>query len=237
MPDHIAIIMDGNGRWAARRKMPRIEGHRRGVKVVKEIVTCCAELKLKALTLYAFSSENWARPDREVSFLMRILKLFLAKERRTMMKNNIKFNCIGRMSELPGFVRKEIEKTLKATEKNKGMVLSLALNYGGRIELIDAVRKLLKDILKYKGTIEPLKAVELVDEDTFSNYLYTAGLPDPDLLIRTSGEMRISNFLLWQIAYTELYVTKVLWPDFKRENLYEALEEYWKRDRRFGGIK
>ncbi len=228
--------MDGNGRWAVNRGLPRIEGHRRGVNVVKDIVTECRRIGVKYLTLYAFSSENWSRPEKEVSFLMRLLKLFLLKEKRTMMKNNIRFNVIGRYKELPAFVQKELVKAMKETSRNKGMVLNLALNYGGRIEIIDAVRKVVSDVLSSGAGITPESAAQAVNEDLISDYLYTGGMPDPDLLIRTSGEMRVSNFLLWQIAYSEFYVTQTLWPDFTASSLHEALEAYRKRDRRFGGI-
>ncbi len=228
--------MDGNGRWAVNRGLPRIEGHRRGVNVVKDIVTECRRIGVKYLTLYAFSSENWSRPEKEVSFLMRLLKLFLLKEKRTMMKNNIRFNVIGRYKELPAFVQKELTKAMKETSGNKGMVLSLALNYGGRIEIVDAVRRIVSDVLSSGSGMAPENAAQAVNEDLLSDYMYTGGMPDPDLLIRTSGELRVSNFLLWQIAYSEFYVTQTLWPDFTAASLHEALEAYRKRDRRFGGI-
>jgi len=203
---------------------------------VKDIVTECRRIGVKYLTLYAFSSENWSRPEKEVSFLMRLLKLFLLKEKRTMMKNNIRFNVIGRYKELPAFVQKELTKAMKETSGNKGMVLSLALNYGGRIEIVDAVRRIVSDVLSSGSGMAPENAAQAVNEDLLSDYMYTGGMPDPDLLIRTSGELRVSNFLLWQIAYSEFYVTQTLWPDFTAASLHEALEAYRKRDRRFGGI-
>ncbi len=203
---------------------------------MKDIVTECRRIGVKYLTLYAFSSENWSRPEKEVSFLMRLLKLFLLKEKRTMMKNNIRFNVIGRYKELPAFVQKELTKAMKETSGNKGMVLSLALNYGGRIEIVDAVRRIVSDVLSSGSGMAPENAAQAVNEDLLSDYMYTGGMPDPDLLIRTSGELRVSNFLLWQIAYSEFYVTQTLWPDFTAASLHEALEAYRKRDRRFGGI-
>ena len=225
LPSHIAIIMDGNGRWAKKRGLPRIFGHRQAMKNVKEIVTACAELKkISVLTLYALSTENWIRPKTEIKGLMSILRLYLVKERKTFMDNNIRLVTIGDSSRLPAEQQKLLDETKKLTENNNGMILNLALNYGGRQEILNAVNALLKNGQK--------KA----DEKDIESHLYTAGLPDPDLLIRTSGEMRVSNFLLWQIAYTELYVTAVLWPDFKTKNLYDAITEYQSRQRRFGGI-
>ncbi|OGF45381.1 MAG: di-trans,poly-cis-decaprenylcistransferase [Candidatus Firestonebacteria bacterium RIFOXYC2_FULL_39_67] len=237
LPRHIAIIMDGNGRWAAKKGLPRTAGHKKGMDTVDTIVTTCTNLGIKVLTLYAFSTENWRRPEKEVSFLMRLLKTYLILQRAKLMKNKIRLNVIGRLNELPGFVQKELAKTLKVTKNNTAMTLNLALNYGGRVEIIDAVRKILKDVIAAKGELNPETAINSIDEDTFSNYLYTAGLPDPDLLIRTSGEMRISNFLLWQIAYSEIYVTDILWPDFKEEDLYMSVLNYQHRERRFGGVK
>ncbi|MFH1074585.1 MAG: isoprenyl transferase [Candidatus Firestonebacteria bacterium] len=237
LPRHIAIIMDGNGRWAAKKGLPRTTGHKKGMDTVDMAVTACKNLGIKVLTLYAFSTENWRRPEKEVSFLMRLLKTYLILQRAKLMKNSIRLNVIGRLNELPGFVQKELEKTLKVTKNNTAMILNLALNYGGRGEIIDAVRRILKDILKAKKDVNPDAAVNLIDEDTFSNYLYTAGLPDPDLLIRTSGELRLSNFLLWQIAYSEIYVTDILWPDFNVEDLHRAVLNYQQRERRFGGVK
>jgi undecaprenyl diphosphate synthase len=225
LPVHIAIIMDGNGRWARKRGLPRIFGHRQAMKNVKEIVTACAELKkIKVLTLYALSTENWIRPKTEIKGLMSILKRYLVKERKTFMDNNIRLVTIGDSSKLPAEQQKLLDETKKLTEMNSGMVLSLALNYGGRQDILNAVNALL------------LKGCKKADEKDIADCLYTAGLPDPDLLIRTSGEMRVSNFLLWQIAYTELYVTSVLWPDFKTKDLNDAIIEFQSRQRRFGGI-
>jgi undecaprenyl diphosphate synthase len=236
LPKHIAIIMDGNGRWAKNKGFPRIEGHREGMKVVKEIVTECRNLGIKVLTLYAFSTENWKRPEREVNFLMRLLKYYLRREKNNLMKNDIQLRVSGRINELPKLVQKEINSACKETENNKSMILNLALNYGGRVEIVDAVRKLLKDLTSVKTELNTTNLINSIDEELFSSYIYTAGLPDPDLLIRTSGEIRISNFLLWQIAYTELWFTDVLWPDFRKEHLYLAIIDYQKRKRRFGGI-
>jgi len=225
LPAHIAIIMDGNGRWAKKRGMPRIFGHRQAMKNVNEIVTSCAELKdIKVLTLYAFSTENWIRPKAEIKGLMSILKAYLVKERKTFMDNNIRFMTIGESSKLPAEQQRLLNENKALTSNNTGMILNLALNYGGRQEIVRAVNKLIKE-----GAKE-------VDEGLISAELDTAGLPDPDLLIRTSGEMRISNFLLWQIAYTELHVTSVLWPDFKTKDLYGAIADYQSRQRRYGGI-
>jgi len=217
--------MDGNGRWAKKRGLPRIFGHRQAMQNVKEIVTACAELKaIKVLTLYALSTENWIRPKVEIKGLMSILKVYLVKERKTFMDNNIRLMIIGDSSKLPAEQQRLLNETKELTGKNTGMILNLALNYGARQEIVRAVNKLVK-----KGAKE-------VDENLISAELDTAGLPDPDLLIRTSGEMRLSNFLLWQSAYTELYVTPVLWPDFKKKDLYAAIADYQLRQRRYGGI-
>jgi undecaprenyl diphosphate synthase len=230
LPEHIAVIMDGNGRWAQQRHLPRIAGHRAGVKTAREIIETCARLKLPCLTLYAFSMENWRRPQTEVDFLMRLLREYLKVELPTIHKNNIRLVVIGRSNQLPEAVRKDIQEAMNITSSNTGMKLVVALNYGARAELVDAFNAMLEHA-KSNGAA-PFKA----DEETVSEYLYTAGLPDPDLLIRTSGEMRVSNFLLWQIAYAELYVTETLWPDFSRARLFEALIEYQKRERRYGGL-
>lgn len=237
LPKHIAIIMDGNGRWAVKKGLPRTAGHKRGMDTVDMVVTKSRDLGIKVLTLYAFSTENWRRPEKEVNFLMRLLKTYLIIQRKKMMKNNIRFNVIGRVHELPLMVRKEIEKTIELTSKNSAMTLNIALNYGGRVEIIDAVRKLCRDILLAKKDLDASALVNSIDEETISNYLYTAGFPDPDLLIRTSGELRISNFLLWQIAYSEIYVTDTLWPDFSEADFYMAVLDYQKRERRYGGVK
>lgn len=230
LPAHIAIIMDGNGRWAQRRHLPRIAGHRAGVKVARQVIETCAKLKVRALTLYAFSLENWRRPQAEVDFLMRLLREYLKKELPSIHKNNIQLLVIGRSAQLPEAVRKDIEKAMRLTAQNTGMKLIVALNYGGRAELVDAFNAIL-DRVRLNG----LSAFH-ADEETISDHLYTAGLPDPDLLIRTSGEMRVSNFLLWQIAYAELYITDKLWPDFSRERLLEALLNFQQRERRYGGL-
>jgi undecaprenyl diphosphate synthase len=230
LPGHIAIIMDGNGRWAKKQGLSRRKGHETGANLVRDIVTECAQIGIKWLTLYAFSSENWKRPSYEVNFLMRLLKKYLIKERPELMKNNIRFTAIGKLEVLPKFAQEELENTEKITSVNTGMIFSLALNYGGRLEIIDAVRKIGREV--EAGKISP----EKIDENTFRKYLYKPEMPDPDLLIRTGGEMRISNFLLWEISYTELYITPVLWPDFNKQELHKALKDYAKRERRFGGI-
>ena len=230
LPQHLAVIMDGNGRWAQRRHLPRIAGHRAGVKAAREIIETCARLKLPCLTLYAFSLENWRRPQAEVDFLMRLLREYLKRELPAIHKNNIRLLIIGRSEQLPDGVRKDIEAGMRLTAKNTGMKLVVALNYGGRAELVDAFNAML-DQVRSNG-MSAFRA----DEQTISEHLYTAGLPDPDLLIRTSGEMRVSNFLLWQIAYAELYVTETLWPDFSRARLLEALADFQKRERRYGGL-
>jgi undecaprenyl diphosphate synthase len=216
--------MDGNGRWAKKRNLPRIMGHREGAKTVKEIVTACAELGIGVLTLYAFSTENWSRPKAEISGLMQILEKYLKSELATFMKNNVRLAVIGDIGALPEKPVTALRKVLAATENNTGTVLNLALNYGGRQEIVQAVNTALNN------------GATSVSENSISANLYTAGQPDPDLLIRTSGEMRISNFLLWQAAYAEFVVTPVLWPDFKKKNLYDAITEYQGRERRFGGI-
>ena len=232
LPAHIAIIMDGNGRWAKRRYLPRVSGHRAGVQAVRTTVETCAQLGLRALTLYAFSMENWKRPRAEVETLWRLLRIYLGSELPLMMRHDIRFGAIGRLDALPAFVRAELDEVIRRTENNRGLLLNLAINYGGRAEIVDAVRTLIKDAL-----VEDARAGRTeIDEAAISARLYTAGMPDPDLLIRTSGEMRISNFLLWQIAYAELYVTNTLWPDFTRAELLEAILDYQRRDRRFGGL-
>jgi undecaprenyl diphosphate synthase len=227
LPAHIAIIMDGNGRWAAQLHLPRVEGHRAGIDSVRDVVETSARLGIDVLTLYAFSVENWKRPPTEVSTLMTLLKRYLRLELSTLLKNNIRFRVIGREEELSNDVRQELELGVRQTEKNTGMLFNIALNYGGRAEILDAAKRVLA------AGINP----DDLDERRFSDFLYTAGQPDPDLLIRTSGEMRVSNFLLWQIAYAEIWVTETLWPDFRRRHLLEAVLAYQKRDRRYGGIK
>lgn len=226
LPRHIAVIMDGNGRWAKQRHLPRVAGHRAGIDSVKATVETAARLGISVLTLYAFSVENWKRPPSEINTLMNLLREYLQKELHTLQENNICFRSIGRIHELDPAVQKELRYTEEETRRNRGMKMVIALNYSGRIELVDAVNQLLK-----KGKRYPIS-----DEDINSN-LYTEGLPEPDLLIRTSGEMRISNFLLWQIAYAELYVTDTLWPDFRGKHLLEAILDYQGRERRYGGIR
>ncbi len=231
VPAHIAIIMDGNGRWARQRNYPRILGHRAGVDPVRVVVETCAQLGLEALTLYAFSVENWKRPRHEIEGLWRLLRFYLRRELANLMRNDIQLAAIGRLESLPGAVQEELRTVMDRTAQNRGMRLNLAINYSGRTELVDAVNAIL-DNARLEGNLDSLE----VTEEALSGHLYTAGLKDPDLLIRTSGEMRISNFLLWQIAYSELYVTDTLWPDFTRTELLEAISDYQNRDRRFGGL-
>ncbi len=231
LPAHIAIIMDGNGRWARRRSMPRVAGHSAGVEPVRSTVETCARLGIGVLTLYAFSVENWKRPRAEVETLWRLLRYYLRREVPEMMKNNIRFSALGRLEVLSDQVRSELEDARRATSRNTGLRVNLAINYGGRTELVDAMNAIVEDA-RMAGTLSSLQ----VTEPMIQSRLYTAGLPDPDLLIRTSGEMRISNFLLWQIAYAELYVTETLWPDFDRTDLLKAVLDYQGRDRRFGGL-
>lgn len=229
IPQHIAIIMDGNGRWAKSRGLPKIAGHRQGVKAAQGIIKAAGELGVKVLTLYTFSSENWKRPRHEVDALFKMLEEYLTKEEEKLNKNNIKLSVIGNMEAIPPSVREKLKKVTESTASNTGLVLNLAINYGGRPEIVNAVRKIAKE--SREGRLDP----ETIDEKIFAGYLYTSHLPDPDLLVRTSGEYRISNFLLWQISYSELYITKKLWPDFKKEDLKKAINAYRKRDRRFGG--
>ena len=232
LPAHIGVIMDGNGRWASNRRLPRVAGHRAGVEPVRITVETCARLGLDCLTLYAFSVENWKRPRTEVETLWRLLRYYVRQEVPHLMENNIRLRAIGRIDALSPQVRRELETAIETTSVNDGLILNLAINYGGRTEIVDAVNELIEKARR-EGSLSSLK----VDEEAISNHLYTAGLPEPDLLIRTSGEMRISNFLLWQIAYAELYITETYWPDFNRTALLEALAAYQKRDRRFGGLR
>jgi undecaprenyl diphosphate synthase len=232
LPSHVAVIMDGNGRWAKKRSLPRVSGHRQGIKSVKEIVETSARLGLKVLTLYAFSVENWKRPVTEVNTLMRLLREYVHKELRTLQRNNIRFQVIGRWHELAPAVVRDLLWGVRQTANNTGLVFNIALNYGGRTEIVDAMRAMWDDFRKNGQTYEP----ESITEDLVARYLYTSGQPDPDLLIRTSGELRISNFLLWQIAYSEIWVTDVLWPDFRKQHLFQAIIDYQKRERRYGGI-
>ena len=230
MPPHVAVIMDGNGRWAKQRGLPRVEGHRNGVESVRAIVRSAGEVGVKYLTLYAFSVENWNRPKDEVDTLMKYLARFLKNEIGELNRNNVKLDAVGQIWRLPEAVQQQLEKTKAALSKNTGLTLVLALSYGARTEIIEAVRELAAKARS--GTIDPAE----INERVFSEHLYTRHYPDPDLLIRTSGEMRVSNFLLWQISYAEFVVTPVLWPDFRKAQLYEALEEYARRHRRFGGL-
>ncbi|HET9195733.1 MAG TPA: isoprenyl transferase [Vicinamibacterales bacterium] len=226
LPAHIAVIMDGNGRWAAQRHLPRVEGHRAGIDAVRDTVETGARLGINVLTLYAFSVENWKRPASEVGTLMGLLKRYLRSELHTLLDNNIRFQVVGRMEELAADIQEELQTAMQRTSANGGMRFNIALNYGGRTEILDAVKRAIDEGLRPQD----------VTEESFASLLYTAGQPDPDLLIRTSGEMRISNFLLWQIAYAEIYVTDTLWPDFRRRHLLEAVLAYQKRERRYGGI-
>ncbi|MFA6078679.1 MAG: isoprenyl transferase [Candidatus Omnitrophota bacterium] len=229
IPQHIAIIMDGNGRWATEKGLPKIMGHNAGAGSVQKVVKAAAELGVKVLTLYTFSTENWKRPPEEVDALFRLMDGYLDREAENMSRNNMRFSVIGRIDGLPAFIRSKIKKVMGETASNTGLVLNLALNYGGRTEIIDAVRKIVEDV---KSGV--LNADE-VDEAAFSRYLYTRDLPDPDLLIRTSGEFRLSNFLLWQVSYSEIYIVDKYWPDFDGSDLKEAVREYGRRERRFGG--
>jgi undecaprenyl diphosphate synthase len=227
LPAHVAIIMDGTGRWAAQRHLPRVEGHRAGIDSVRDVVETSARLGIGVLTLYAFSVENWKRPRTEINTLMILLKRYLRLELSTLLRNNIRFRVLGRPEELSPDVRHELDLGIRQTEGNSGMLFNIALNYSGRAEIVDAARR---------AIAAGIPAHEL-DEQRFADFLYTASQPDPDLLIRTSGEMRVSNFLLWQIAYAEIWVTETLWPDFRRRHLLEGIVAYQKRERRYGGIQ
>jgi len=229
LPGHVAVIMDGNGRWAAQRNLPRVAGHRAGIQSVREIVETSAQLGLHVLTLYAFSVENWKRPRSEIRTLMSLLKEYVRRELRNIHANNIRFQTIGRIQELDPSVRSELDRAKRTTYDNSGMILNVALNYGGRAELVDTFNRLAED-LGSNGHRLP------ISEEMVSRSLYTSGIPDPDLLIRTSGEMRISNFLLWQIAYAEIWITPTYWPDFRRRHLLEAVLEFQRRNRRYGGL-
>jgi undecaprenyl diphosphate synthase len=229
LPRHVAIIMDGNGRWAKGRSLPRVEGHRAGVASVRETVETSARLGLEVLTLYAFSVENWKRPRFEVWTLMNLLKEYVRKEREALAENDIRFNVLGRWQELDPSVVRELEATVEATRHCQGMNFNIALNYSGRCEIVDACRRIVADWAAGKRAD--------IDEETLGRYLYTSGQPDPDLMIRTSGELRVSNFLLWQIAYAEIWVTNTLWPDFRRRDLYEAILDFQRRERRYGGVR
>jgi undecaprenyl diphosphate synthase len=230
LPEHVAIIMDGNGRWATSRGLPRVAGHRQGVKTARTIVRAAGEIGLRYLTLYAFSTENWSRPEDEVATLMKLLEESMARELRELMERNVRLSVIGRPTGVPVALRRGIERVVEATRHNTGLNLIMAFNYGGRDELVDAFRALAQRVAA--GEL----AAEAISEKDVSGALYTAGIPDPDLLIRTSGELRVSNFLLWQIAYTELWVTPTLWPDFRPLDLYRAVADFQGRTRRFGGV-
>jgi undecaprenyl diphosphate synthase len=230
MPRHIAVIMDGNGRWARARNLPRVEGHRAGITSVREIVETGARLELGVMTLYAFSVENWKRPRYEVATLMMLLKEYLRKELATLMDNNIRFSAIGRVDGLDPSVQRELKYAEDQTAKNTGLLFQIALNYGGRAEIVDTVNRIMA-VLREREMSDAQ-----IDEQFFADHLYTANIEDPDLLIRTSGELRVSNFLLWQIAYAEIHVTKVLWPDFRRRHLFEAIIDFQSRDRRYGAV-
>src|SRR6476659_4188486 len=229
-PRHIAIIMDGNGRWAERQNLPRIAGHERGVASVRRTTEECARLKIEQLTLYCLSSENWKRPQTEINFLMHLLEQYMIEERATIMGNNVRVRMLGRRADIPEQVLRELDKTVELSSANSGLWLNLAINYGGRAEIVDAMRSIADEVSSGKS------AVGQIEESTIASHLYTAGAPDPDLLIRTAGEMRISNFLLWQISYAEIWVTEKCWPEFDRTILYQALRDYANRVRRFGGL-
>lgn len=230
LPRHVAIIMDGNGRWAQRQGLPRVEGHRRGAQSVRTIIEECCRLGIGQLTLYCLSVENWKRPKLELDFLMILLREYLVQERAEIMEQNIRFTSIGRREGLPDEVLAELDESTRLSAANTGLVLCLAINYGGRTELVDATRRIAEAV--QRGQLQP----EAIDEETISSHLYTAGMPDPDLMIRTAGEMRVSNYLLWQISYAELWVTETLWPDFDGETLRHSLRSYAGRERRFGGL-
>ncbi len=230
IPTHIAMIMDGNGRWAQRKNLPRIEGHRQGAKVVRKMVTECSKLGVRYLTLYSFSTENWKRPREEIEFLMQLCVEYLAYELPEMMDQDIRLHHLGQMSRLPESVQERLRETMQATANNKGLTLSLALNYSSRVEIVDAVQTISRKVAA--GEIAP----EQITEQVVSNHLYTKGMPDPDLLIRTAGERRLSNYLLWQLAYTEFYVENDCWPDFSEQHLHRAILDYVQRERKFGAV-
>jgi undecaprenyl diphosphate synthase len=230
IPRHVAIIMDGNGRWARERGLPRTEGHRAGAETVRRVTEACTEVGVEFLTLYAFSAENWKRPAREVAALMKLLEQFLRRKTPEMMEQNIRLQAIGRLNDLPKSCQDQLHRSIEATAQNSGLTLILALSYGGREEILDGVKSLLESI--ERGHLDK----GMIDTEVFSKHLYTRYYPDPDLLIRTSGELRLSNFLLWQLSYTELWITHILWPDFGREHFLEAVRDYGQRQRRFGGL-
>ena len=229
LPRHLAIIMDGNGRWAEKRGLPRSAGHREGEKAVRRVIDNCLNLNIPILTLFAFSTENWKRPKNEVTYLLKLFERVLAKEKVNLIKNNVKINFIGRLNNLPNSLNKKINELCESTKKNNKLILNIAINYGGRAEIIDALKSITQKIVEKKLEIEE------INENTIRDNLYTYNLPDPDLLIRTAGEMRISNFMIWQIAYSEIWVTPIFWPDFDKNNLIEAIRNYQKRVRKYGG--
>jgi len=229
LPQHLAIIMDGNGRWAIERGLPRSAGHREGVKAVKRVIDSCINFNIPILTLFAFSTENWKRPKNEIIYLLKLFERALSKEKANLIKNNIKINFIGRLNDLPNSLNEKMNELFESTKKNNKLILNIAINYGGRAEIIDALKSITLKIVEKKLNIEE------INENTIRDNLYTHNLPDPDLLIRTAGEMRISNFMIWQIAYTELWVTPVFWPDFDKNNLIEAIRNFQKRVRKYGG--
>ncbi len=229
LPQHLAIIMDGNGRWAESRGLPRSAGHREGAKAVRRVITNCLDFNIPILTIFAFSTENWKRPKMEISYLIKLFERVLSREKANLVKNNIKINFIGRLDNLPNSLTKKMEELHEATKKNNKLILNIAINYSGKTEIVDALKSILLKIDK------KILSIEEINENIISDNLYTHNLPDPDLLIRTAGEMRISNFMLWQIAYTELWVTPVFWPDFDKNNLVEAIRNFQKRVRKYGG--
>jgi len=229
IPRHVAIVMDGNGRWAKKRRLPKIAGHRAGIKSVEEVMRAAEELGIKILTLYTFSTENWNRPRPEIDALMNLLEGYLERETDRIASEGVRLHAIGRIAKLPPGIQIKLRKAEEKTSRNKKILVNIAINYGGRAEIVDAAKKILEDVNERRLTSD------YITENTFSDYLYTAGIPDPDMLIRTSGEMRISNFLLWQISYSEIHVTKTLWPDFRKKDLEKAILDYQRRERRYGG--
>jgi len=229
LPRHLAIIMDGNGRWAKEKGLPRSVGHKEGVKAVKRVISNCINLNIPILTLFAFSTENWKRPKNEVSYLIRLFREAINREKENLVKNNIRINFLGRIKDLPDSIIKQMNEVIELTKKNNKLILNIAINYGGRVEIVDAINSIISMVYEKKIKIGD------INENTVRDNLYTHGLPDPDLLIRTAGEMRISNFMIWQIAYTEFWVTPVYWPDFDKINLIEAIRDFQKRVRKFGG--
>lgn len=230
MPQHIAVIMDGNGRWARQQAQPRIEGHRRGSEVARQVTTECSKLGIAQLTLYCLSSENWKRPQEEMEFLLHLLQFYLIDELPTLMENNLRLTIIGRRERIPERVARQMDDSVACTSRNTGTRLCLAINYGGRGEIVDAVRAIARQV--ENGRLSP----QQIDEQTIADHLYTGGMPDPDLLIRSAGEMRLSNFLLWQISYSEIWVSQRCWPEFRIDDLHQAIREYAQRQRRFGGL-